>query len=48
MLGNDLWRANPKSNLYDYKLISERLDMIMEMKETGDVISLTNTIRSGR
>ncbi|KAK7203066.1 acyl transferase/acyl hydrolase/lysophospholipase [Myxozyma melibiosi] len=47
VLGNDLWRANPKSDLYDYKLISERLDMIMEMKEMGDVISLTNNIRSG-
>ncbi|KAK9358681.1 hypothetical protein V1504DRAFT_460372 [Lipomyces starkeyi] len=47
LLGNDLWRANPKSSMYDYKLISERLDAIMEAKEMEDVNALTNILRSG-
>ncbi|KAK9469089.1 acyl transferase/acyl hydrolase/lysophospholipase [Lipomyces arxii] len=47
VLANDLWRANPKSANYDYKLISERLDAIMEAKEMGDVTALTNILRSG-
>ncbi|KAK9480330.1 acyl transferase/acyl hydrolase/lysophospholipase [Lipomyces japonicus] len=47
LLCNDLWRANPKSRKYDYKLISERLDAIMDAKEMGDILELTNILRSG-
>ncbi|KAK9447980.1 uncharacterized protein V1518DRAFT_419376 [Limtongia smithiae] len=47
VLGNDLWRANPMSSQYDCKLIAERLDMLLEAKESRDVVSILNILRSG-
>ncbi|KAK9455567.1 hypothetical protein V1511DRAFT_298451 [Dipodascopsis uninucleata] len=47
VMGNDLWRANPKSTKYDYRLISERLDILMEAKEMRDITTLSAILRSG-
>ncbi|KAK4199104.1 putative lipase [Triangularia verruculosa] len=47
LLGLDLWRNNPVSGHYDFKLINERLASIEIARETGDVHSLVNLLRSG-
>ncbi|KAK4659373.1 triacylglycerol lipase [Podospora pseudocomata] len=47
LLGLDLWRNNPVSSHYDFKLINERLVSIEIARETGDVHSLVNLLRSG-
>ncbi|KAK0667208.1 putative lipase [Cercophora samala] len=47
LLGLDLWRNNPVSSHYDFKLINERLASIEIARETGDVHSLVNLLRSG-
>ncbi|KAH0563252.1 hypothetical protein GP486_002185, partial [Trichoglossum hirsutum] len=46
-LGNDLWRQNPTSKHYDYRLIHERLQSLIEAREEGDVVGLVNILRSG-
>ncbi|KAK3394167.1 hypothetical protein B0H63DRAFT_38307 [Podospora didyma] len=46
-LGLDLWRNNATSRHYDYRLINERLASIDVARETGDVHSLVNLLRSG-
>ncbi|ELR07447.1 hypothetical protein VC83_02708 [Pseudogymnoascus destructans] len=47
LLGNDLWRQNPISKYYDYRLIHERLQSIIVAREDNDVITLVNLLRSG-
>ncbi|KAK0729084.1 acyl transferase/acyl hydrolase/lysophospholipase [Apiosordaria backusii] len=47
LLGLDLWRKNPISGHYDFKLINERLASIEIARERGDVHSLVNLLRSG-
>ncbi|KAI9796476.1 MAG: hypothetical protein M1833_006144 [Piccolia ochrophora] len=47
VVGNDLWRQNPTSKYYDYRLIYERLQAITEAWEDNDVLSLVNLLRSG-
>ncbi|KAI9819860.1 MAG: hypothetical protein M1827_006429 [Pycnora praestabilis] len=45
--GNDLWRQNPTSKYYDYRLIYERLQGIIEAREDEDILNLVNLLRSG-
>ncbi|KAK3059893.1 hypothetical protein LTS18_009824, partial [Coniosporium uncinatum] len=47
VLGYDLWRQNPTSKFYDYRLIYERLQAIIEAREEDDILSLVNLLRSG-
>ena len=47
LLGTDLWRQNATSKYYDYRLIYERLQAIIEAREDEDIISLVNLLRSG-
>ncbi|KAF7951508.1 hypothetical protein EAE96_006815 [Botrytis aclada] len=47
LLGNDLWRQNPTSKYYDYRLIHERLQSIIIAREEGDILQLVNLLRSG-
>ncbi|KAF2197859.1 hypothetical protein GQ43DRAFT_380027 [Delitschia confertaspora ATCC 74209] len=45
--GYDLWRQNPTSKFYDYRLIYERLQAIIDAREEDDILSLVNLLRSG-
>ncbi|KAB2576071.1 Triacylglycerol lipase SDP1 [Lasiodiplodia theobromae] len=47
VLGYDLWRQNPTSKYYDYRLIYERLQAIIEAREEDDILGLVNLLRSG-
>lgn len=47
ILGNDLWRQNPSSNKYDYRLISTRLKQLVEAKDNDNVPLLLSQLRSG-
>ncbi|KAH8808288.1 hypothetical protein F5884DRAFT_363406 [Xylogone sp. PMI_703] len=47
LLGNDLWRQNPTSKYYDYRLIHERLQSLVLAREDGDVLQIINLLRSG-
>ncbi|MCJ1357853.1 MAG: hypothetical protein MMC33_007849 [Icmadophila ericetorum] len=47
LLGGDLWRQNATSKYYDYRLIYERLQAIIEAREDEDVLGLVNLLRSG-
>ena len=47
LLGTDIWRQNATSKYYDYRLIHERLQAIIEMREDEDVLGLVNLLRSG-
>ncbi|KAI9824839.1 MAG: hypothetical protein M1819_000791 [Sarea resinae] len=47
LLGNDIWRQNPASKYYDYRLIYERLQAIIEAREDEDIPALVNLLRSG-
>jgi hypothetical protein len=40
-------RQNPTSKDYDYKLIYDRLQSLLEAKEEGDALRLVNLLRSG-
>jgi TAG lipase/lysophosphatidylethanolamine acyltransferase len=42
-----LRRQNPTSKYYDYRLIYERLQAIIEAREDDDILSLVNLLRSG-
>jgi TAG lipase / lysophosphatidylethanolamine acyltransferase len=46
-LGLDLWRNNPTSKYYDYRLINERLNSLIVAREEGNVQLLVNLLRSG-
>ena len=47
LLGNDLWRQNPTSKYYDYRLIYGRLQAIITAREDADILTLVNLLRSG-
>ncbi|KAI9883838.1 MAG: hypothetical protein M1823_004392 [Watsoniomyces obsoletus] len=47
ILGNELWRQNPTSKYYDYRLIYDRLQAITEAWEDQDILTLLNLLRSG-
>lgn len=47
IIGNDLWRQNPTSKYYDYRLIHDRLQSIIIAREESDVLGLVNLLRSG-
>ncbi|KAK4042532.1 acyl transferase/acyl hydrolase/lysophospholipase [Parachaetomium inaequale] len=47
IMGLDMWRHNPTSKDYDYRLINERLRLIQKAREAGDVYALINTLRTG-
>ncbi|KAF1968590.1 hypothetical protein BU23DRAFT_558321 [Bimuria novae-zelandiae CBS 107.79] len=47
VLGYDLWRQNPTSKYYDYRLIYERLQAIIETREEDDILGLVSLLRSG-
>ncbi|KAK8196785.1 triacylglycerol lipase [Zalaria obscura] len=47
VLGNELWRQDPTSRHYDYRLIYSRLQSIIEAQEEDDILSLVSLLRSG-
>lgn len=47
LLGKDVWRKNPVSERYDYKMIQERLEALENARSKGDVAGLVNLLRSG-
>ncbi|KAF7543497.1 hypothetical protein G7Z17_g10691 [Cylindrodendrum hubeiense] len=47
LLGLDLWRNNPTSKYYDWRLITERLDSLATSRENGNFQQLVNLLRSG-
>ncbi|KAH8693046.1 hypothetical protein BGW36DRAFT_385748 [Talaromyces proteolyticus] len=47
LLSTDLWRQNPTSKYYDYRLIFQRLESILSARENEDVLTLVNILRSG-
>lgn len=47
LLGLDLWRNNPTSRHYDYRLIHERLLQLNSARDAGNVPALVNLLRSG-
>jgi len=47
ILGYDLWRQNPTSKHYDYRLIYERLQAIYEVRDEDDILGLVSLLRSG-
>jgi TAG lipase/lysophosphatidylethanolamine acyltransferase len=47
LLGLDMWRQNPTSKDYDYRLINERVRLIQAKREQGDVYGLLNALRTG-
>ncbi|KAG6016043.1 hypothetical protein E4U43_004306 [Claviceps pusilla] len=47
LLGLDLWRNNPTSKYYDWRLISERLHSLAIAREENHFQQLVNLLRSG-
>ncbi|KAL2831983.1 acyl transferase/acyl hydrolase/lysophospholipase [Aspergillus cavernicola] len=47
LLSSDLWRQNPTSKHYDYRLIMGRLTALMTAREDDDILTLANLLRSG-
>lgn len=47
VLGLDLWRSNPSSKDYDYRLINERVVLIDAARQAGDLYALVNLLRAG-
>ncbi|SPB52997.1 RXT2-like, N-terminal family protein [Aspergillus niger] len=47
LLSMDLWRQNPTSRHYDYRLILGRLEALMSAREDEDILTLANLLRSG-
>ncbi|CAG8620843.1 10083_t:CDS:10, partial [Paraglomus occultum] len=47
MLGNDVWKANPRSPYYDYKLIEHRLSLLREDRKKQDVMAVIYLLRCG-
>ncbi|KAB8199512.1 acyl transferase/acyl hydrolase/lysophospholipase [Aspergillus parasiticus] len=47
LLSMDLWRQNPTSRHYDYRLILGRLEALMSAREEEDILTLVNLLRSG-
>ncbi|KAJ5489624.1 hypothetical protein N7539_004514 [Penicillium diatomitis] len=47
LLSKDMWRQNPASRHYDYRLILGRLEALMNARESEDILTLVNLLRSG-
>lgn len=47
VLGYDLWRQNPTSKYYDYRLIYQRLQAIITARDEDDILGLVSLLRSG-
>ncbi|KAL1999032.1 hypothetical protein VTN02DRAFT_5160 [Thermoascus thermophilus] len=47
LMSTDLWRQNPTSKHYDYRLIHGRLEAIINAREEEDILTLVNLLRSG-
>ncbi|KAF9887457.1 hypothetical protein FE257_010174 [Aspergillus nanangensis] len=47
LLSVDLWRQNPTSRHYDYRLILRRVEALLSARDEGDVLTLCNLLRSG-
>ncbi|KAH7329032.1 hypothetical protein B0I35DRAFT_345793 [Stachybotrys elegans] len=47
LLGLDLWRNNPTSKYYDWRLITERLNSLSIAREENNFQQLVNLLRSG-
>ncbi|ODQ68595.1 hypothetical protein NADFUDRAFT_31053 [Nadsonia fulvescens var. elongata DSM 6958] len=47
LLANDIWRQRASSGDYDYRLISNRLNFLLEAKDHGDALTISNGLRSG-
>ncbi|KAF1810341.1 hypothetical protein P152DRAFT_439849 [Eremomyces bilateralis CBS 781.70] len=47
VLGYDLWRQNPASKSYDFRLIYSRLQAIISAREDDDILTLVSLLRSG-
>ncbi|KAJ3105841.1 hypothetical protein HDU97_007485 [Phlyctochytrium planicorne] len=46
--GNDIWKLDPVSNIYDHKLIQYRLQHLRQTREgKGDILTLIYLLRSG-
>ncbi|KAF2034972.1 hypothetical protein EK21DRAFT_55684 [Setomelanomma holmii] len=43
----DMWRQDPMSKHYNYRLLQDRLKSLIDAQENGDVTELTNIIRTG-
>ncbi|KAL7629565.1 triacylglycerol lipase [Parahypoxylon ruwenzoriense] len=43
----NLWRNNPSSHYYDWTLINDRLNSIVEARDTNDLQTLVDLVRSG-
>lgn len=46
-LGNDVWRQNPISRKYDYRLIMDRLQCLIDARESNDIPALIQLLRGG-
>jgi hypothetical protein len=46
--GNDIWKADPKSPCYDYKLIEHRLSLLREERRNKDVTAIIYLLRCGK
>ncbi|PSK37404.1 hypothetical protein B9Z65_2146 [Elsinoe australis] len=44
---NNLWRQNITSKHYDYRLIYDRLEQIVDAMDEADILTLVNLLRSG-
>ncbi|KAJ5909088.1 hypothetical protein N7495_001770 [Penicillium taxi] len=47
LLSKDLWRQNSVSRHYDYRLILGRMESLMRARESDDILTLANLLRSG-
>ncbi|PRT56983.1 Lipase 3 [Wickerhamiella sorbophila] len=45
--GNDLWRQNPMSKVYDYKLIASRFRHLIASRKSGNYEQVAELVRSG-
>lgn len=45
--GVDLWRHNPISDNYDYRLINERLQQLKLLRQSHDLLKIVGIFRSG-
>ncbi|KAL1931435.1 hypothetical protein VTP01DRAFT_9577 [Rhizomucor pusillus] len=46
-LKNDAWKAEPRSRLYDYRLIASRLRYLRQARENDDIDSMLYMLRGG-
>ncbi|KAL2271135.1 hypothetical protein VTJ83DRAFT_506 [Remersonia thermophila] len=46
LFGLDMWRHNPMSRDYDYRLINDRVRLIKEARQQGDIYRLFNLLRA--